>query len=83
VHHEEIIPWRQSSEVVVEHKELMTGICGTASAPLLTTRYLQQLAEEGEDKYPCKAKVLKCDCTSTVFSAFVTRWKTHFNITQK
>ncbi|XP_055604311.1 uncharacterized protein LOC129752562 [Uranotaenia lowii] len=51
--------WRNSPEQPLETFELKTVTYGTAGAPFLATRVLQQLAEDEETNFPELAQVLK------------------------
>lgn len=55
------ILWRESPNDDIREFQLTTVTYGTASAPYLATRCLQQLAEEGEASHPTAAKILKKD----------------------
>ncbi|XP_038119409.1 uncharacterized protein LOC119769812 [Culex quinquefasciatus] len=55
------IIWRKSPTDELREFQLTTVTYGTASAPYLATRCLQQLAEEGEVSHPTAAKILKKD----------------------
>ncbi|XP_055632731.1 uncharacterized protein LOC129773180 [Toxorhynchites rutilus septentrionalis] len=55
------IVWRFSPDDPLETYELRTVTYGTASAPFLTTRVLQQLAEDELYEYPQAATVLERD----------------------
>ncbi|XP_058828427.1 uncharacterized protein LOC131688257 [Topomyia yanbarensis] len=59
--HLQRILWRDSADETVRAFELLTVTYGTASAPFLATRCLQQLAEDGKSQYPKAAKVLVKD----------------------
>lgn len=52
---------RESPTDELREFQLTTVTYGTASAPYLATRCLQQLAEEGEVSHPTAAKILKKD----------------------
>ncbi|XP_065083404.1 uncharacterized protein LOC135705559 [Ochlerotatus camptorhynchus] len=52
------IVFRSSPSEPLETYELLTITYGTASAPYLATRCLQQLASDGESTHPIAAKVL-------------------------
>ncbi|XP_062714208.1 uncharacterized protein LOC134290983 [Aedes albopictus] len=51
-----LIFWRSSPSETVQIYQLQTVTYGTASAPYLATRVLQQLAQEERDNYPLAAK---------------------------
>ncbi|XP_055590754.1 uncharacterized protein LOC129742843 [Uranotaenia lowii] len=53
--------WRNSPEHPMQTFELKTVTYGTASAPFLATRVLQQLADDEESNFPEAAKILKRD----------------------
>ncbi|XP_058827626.1 uncharacterized protein LOC131687552 [Topomyia yanbarensis] len=55
------IVWRVSPDTSMETFELKTVTYGTASAPYLATRVLQQLADDERDEYPEAAEVLRKD----------------------
>ncbi|XP_062541495.1 uncharacterized protein LOC134209533 [Armigeres subalbatus] len=55
------IVWSPSHEVPLYTYELKTVTYGTASAPFLATRVLQQLAEDEQDNFPDAAHVLRKD----------------------
>ncbi|XP_062556901.1 uncharacterized protein LOC134221731 [Armigeres subalbatus] len=55
------IVWRSSPEEPLQTYELKTVTYGTASAPFLATRVLQQLAEDGQINFPRAAHVLRKD----------------------
>ncbi|XP_055542583.1 uncharacterized protein LOC129728193 [Wyeomyia smithii] len=55
------IVWRDSNDVPIRTFELTTVTYGTASAPYLATKCLQQLAKEGTKTHTAAAKVLKED----------------------
>ncbi|XP_055604663.1 uncharacterized protein LOC129752900 [Uranotaenia lowii] len=55
------IVWRTSPEAPMQTYELKTVTYGTASAPYLATRVLQQLAEDENERFPRAAKVLRRD----------------------
>ncbi|XP_058816901.1 uncharacterized protein LOC131680198 [Topomyia yanbarensis] len=55
------IVWRVSPDTPMETFELKTVTYGTASAPYLATRVLQQLADDERDEYPEAAEVLRKD----------------------
>lgn len=55
------IVWRQSPEHPLETYELKTVTYGTASAPFLATRVLQQLADDEQHDFPQAANVLRKD----------------------
>ncbi|XP_055645590.1 uncharacterized protein LOC129782412 [Toxorhynchites rutilus septentrionalis] len=55
------ILWRDSPIEPIRTFELATVTYGTASAPYLATKCLQKLADEGVNKYPTAARVLKQD----------------------
>ncbi|XP_058840968.1 uncharacterized protein LOC131696445 [Topomyia yanbarensis] len=55
------IVWRVSPDTSMETFELKTVTYGTASAPYLATRVLQQLADDERDEYPKAAEVLRKD----------------------
>ncbi|XP_055590340.1 uncharacterized protein LOC129742466 [Uranotaenia lowii] len=53
--------WRNSPEQPLQTFELKTVTYGTASAPFLATRVLQQLADDENQNFPEAAKILKRD----------------------
>ncbi|XP_062538848.1 uncharacterized protein LOC134207145 [Armigeres subalbatus] len=53
--------WRESANEELREFQLTTVTYGTASAPYLATRCLQQLAIEGEGTHQTAAKILKED----------------------
>ncbi|XP_055590649.1 uncharacterized protein LOC129742731 [Uranotaenia lowii] len=53
--------WRNSPEEPLQTFELKTVTYGTASAPFLATRVLQQLADDENQNFPQAAKILKRD----------------------
>ncbi|XP_055584930.1 uncharacterized protein LOC129737791 [Uranotaenia lowii] len=55
------IVWRASPDAPMWTYELKTVTYGTASAPYLATRVLQQLADDECDQFPEAARVLKRD----------------------
>ncbi|XP_055588990.1 uncharacterized protein LOC129741289 [Uranotaenia lowii] len=55
------ILWRNSPDEPISTFELRTVTYGTASAPFLATRTLQQLAEDEQADFPLGSKVLKRD----------------------
>ncbi|XP_054721417.1 uncharacterized protein LOC129231194 [Uloborus diversus] len=55
------ILWRQSSDEEVKEFRLLTVTYGTASAPYLATKCLQQLAVEESEKFPHASQVVKSD----------------------
>ncbi|XP_058446413.1 uncharacterized protein LOC131427338 [Malaya genurostris] len=55
------IVWRVSPDSPMETYELKTVTYGTASAPYLATRVLQQLADDEHNNYPKAAEVLRKD----------------------
>ncbi|XP_062704266.1 uncharacterized protein LOC134286638 [Aedes albopictus] len=55
------IVWRSSSDAPMGTYELKTVTYGTASAPFLATRVLQQLSEDEQDRFPQAAQVLRKD----------------------
>lgn len=55
------ILWRDTSDEPIRTFELATVTYGTASAPYLATKCLQKLADEGKNKHPTVARVLKQD----------------------
>lgn len=55
------IVWRPSPELPLNTYELLTVTYGTASAPFLATRVLQQLAEDEQDSFPKAANTLRKD----------------------
>ncbi|XP_055623489.1 uncharacterized protein LOC129766915 [Toxorhynchites rutilus septentrionalis] len=55
------IVWRSSPNNSIETYELKTVTYGTASAPYLATRVLQQLADDEKDNYPEAVDVLRRD----------------------
>ncbi|XP_058816225.1 uncharacterized protein LOC131679506 [Topomyia yanbarensis] len=55
------IVWRVSPDTSMETFELNTVTYGTASAPYIATRVLQQLADDERDEYPEAAEVLRKD----------------------
>ncbi|XP_055590294.1 uncharacterized protein LOC129742422 [Uranotaenia lowii] len=55
------ILWRDSPEIPVRTYELVTVTYGTACAPYLATKCLQQLADSGKESYPEAARNLQYD----------------------
>ncbi|XP_055588800.1 uncharacterized protein LOC129741119 [Uranotaenia lowii] len=55
------ILWRESPEIPVRTYELVTVTYGTACAPYLATKCLQQLADSGKESYPEAARSLQYD----------------------
>ncbi|XP_058448801.1 uncharacterized protein LOC131428773 [Malaya genurostris] len=55
------ILWRESPDQPIKTYQLTTVTYGTASAPYLATKCLQQLAEDGKLTYVVAARVLKKD----------------------
>jgi hypothetical protein len=55
------ILWRENSSEPIKHYALNTVTYGTASAPFLAIRSLQQLAHENQNKYPKAANVILHD----------------------
>lgn len=55
------IVWRQSPEHPLSTYELQTVTYGTASAPFLATRVLQQLADDEQHQFPEAVEVLRKD----------------------
>ncbi|XP_077290162.1 uncharacterized protein LOC143913982 [Arctopsyche grandis] len=55
------IIWRTDPQSKFKHYKLNTVTFGTASAPFLATRCLNQLAEENRNKYPIASKVIERD----------------------
>ncbi|XP_062703843.1 uncharacterized protein LOC134286271 [Aedes albopictus] len=51
--------WRDSSEEPLRTYKLTTVTYGTSSAPYLATRCLNQCAEEGAERYPVAAAIVK------------------------
>lgn len=55
------ILWRTSPEKPLQDYRLLTVTYGTASAPFLATRALQQLGIDGVEKYPLASPILQSD----------------------
>ena len=55
------IVWKDSIEKLLQIFRLKTVTYGTASAPFLATRIVQQLANDEKNNYPTAAKVIKKD----------------------
>jgi len=55
------IVWRESPELPIQDFQLQTVTYGTASAPFLATRCLQQLAKDESNRFPVAAKILSQD----------------------
>lgn len=53
------ILWRKSSDQPYDHYRLTTVAYGTASAPFLATKTLQQLGKENEENYPEAAHMIQ------------------------
>ena len=56
------IVWRKDRSQPIQDFRLRTVTYGTKPAPFLAIRVLQQLAEDGEGKYPEAAKALRQQC---------------------
>ncbi|XP_055912786.1 uncharacterized protein LOC129946567 [Eupeodes corollae] len=55
------ILWRSSNDRPIKEYKLTTVTYGTASAPYLAIKTLQQLAEDEQQKYPIAAEIVKHD----------------------
>jgi hypothetical protein len=55
------ILWRKSTEEPIQEYELRTVTYGTASAPFVATRCLQQLAQEKAHNFPRAAEIMLRD----------------------
>lgn len=55
------IVWRRDVNLPIEHFRLKTVAYGTASAPYLATKALQQLGEDNKNEFPNAAEVIKRD----------------------
>ncbi|XP_055632492.1 uncharacterized protein LOC129772973 [Toxorhynchites rutilus septentrionalis] len=55
------IVWRSTPDAPLDTFELQTVTYGTASAPFLATRVLQQLADDEQNNFPKAAEVLRKD----------------------
>lgn len=55
------IVWRREVKSPVEHFRLKTVTYGTASAPYLATKSLQQLGEDNKEVFPTASEIIKRD----------------------
>ena len=53
------IVWRRSSNLPIEKFRLITVTYGTACGPFLANACMLQLADDGEERYPQAAEILR------------------------